>query len=111
PFRRGRTPKMGQDRPFRPAQPAVRAPPATRAAALTSHSRRSIRQTVRTPDAPERGANVQQMSIHGSATAAARLRGALQGRVIEPDDPAYDAARAVYFTGIDRRPAAVVRAA
>ena len=54
---------------------------------------------------------MQQMSIHGSATAAARLRGALQGRVIEPDDPAYDAARAVYFTGIDRRPAAVVRAA
>ena len=39
------------------------------------------------------------------------LRAALNGRVIAPEDPEYDDARGVFFTGIDRRPAAVVRAA
>ena len=39
------------------------------------------------------------------------LRAALNGRVIAPEDPEYDDARSVFFTGIDRRPAAVVRAA
>ena len=43
------------------------------------------------------------LSIH-------RLRAAVEGEVIAPDDPGYDDARAVYY-GIDRRPAAVVRAA
>src|SRR3954447_2053441 len=40
-----------------------------------------------------------------------QLRAALSGRVIGPDDPAYDAARAVFLTGIDRRPAAIVQVA
>src|SRR4051794_7670255 len=39
------------------------------------------------------------------------LRADLGGRVIAPDDPGYDDARGVFFTGFDRRPAAVVRVA
>jgi FAD/FMN-containing dehydrogenase len=39
------------------------------------------------------------------------LRAELAGRVIAPDDPGYDDARGVFFTGFDRRPAAVVRVA
>jgi FAD/FMN-containing dehydrogenase len=39
------------------------------------------------------------------------LRAGLSGSVIAPDDPAYDDARGVFFTGFDRRPAAVVRTA
>lgn len=39
------------------------------------------------------------------------LRANLNGNVIAPDDRAYDDARSVFFTGFDRRPAAIVRAA
>ena len=39
------------------------------------------------------------------------LRSALDGRVIAPDDPEYDAARTVFYGGFDRRPAAIVRVA
>ena len=39
------------------------------------------------------------------------LRTDLRGRVITPDDPDYDAARAVTLGGIDRRPAVIVRVA
>ncbi|MGH2352909.1 MAG: FAD-binding oxidoreductase [Chloroflexota bacterium] len=39
------------------------------------------------------------------------LRAALDGRVIAPDDAEYDEARAVFYGGFDRRPAAIVRAA
>jgi FAD/FMN-containing dehydrogenase len=39
------------------------------------------------------------------------LRAGLNGRVIAPDDAEYDSARGVFFTGFDRRPAAIVRAA
>src|SRR3954451_18701505 len=39
------------------------------------------------------------------------LRAELNGNVIAPEDPGYDDARGVFFTGFDRRPAAVVRAA
>ncbi|EPD66821.1 FAD-binding oxidoreductase [Streptomyces sp. HGB0020] len=40
-----------------------------------------------------------------------RLRGAVRGEIVEPDDPEYDEARKVYNAMIDRRPALVVRAA
>ena len=39
----------------------------------------------------------------------AQLHTALQGTVITPDDAEYDAARAVFYGGIDRRPAAIIR--
>jgi FAD/FMN-containing dehydrogenase len=39
------------------------------------------------------------------------LRAALNGRVIGPEDRRYDDARGVFFSGFDRRPAAVVRVA
>ena len=39
------------------------------------------------------------------------LRAGLNGKVIGADDPRYDDARRVVFTGFDRRPAAIVRAA
>jgi FAD/FMN-containing dehydrogenase len=39
------------------------------------------------------------------------LRADLNGRLIAPDDPGYDDARRVFFTGFDRRPAAIVRVA
>jgi FAD/FMN-containing dehydrogenase len=37
------------------------------------------------------------------------LRDVLSGQVITPDDAAYDQARTIFYGGIDRRPAAVVR--
>jgi FAD/FMN-containing dehydrogenase len=39
------------------------------------------------------------------------LRSDLNGKVIGPDDAAYDEARQVFFKGVDRRPAAVARVA
>ena len=41
----------------------------------------------------------------------AALRGELAGRLIEPGDDDYDAARTVMYGGIDRRPAAIARVA
>jgi FAD/FMN-containing dehydrogenase len=37
------------------------------------------------------------------------LRDALSGQVITPDDATYDQARTIFYGGIDRRPAAIVR--
>ena len=37
------------------------------------------------------------------------LRAGLNGKVIDAGDPRYDALRRVFFTGFDRRPAAIVR--
>src|SRR3954447_11446316 len=37
------------------------------------------------------------------------LRAKMNGKVIAPDEPGYDDARGVFFTGFDRRPAAIVR--
>ena len=43
--------------------------------------------------------------------AVSNLRADLNGKVIAPDDPGYDDARGVFFTGFDRHPAAIVRVA
>jgi FAD/FMN-containing dehydrogenase len=40
-----------------------------------------------------------------------QLRTGIRGRVIGPEDPEYDAARTVFYTGFDRRPAAIVKVA
>lgn len=40
-----------------------------------------------------------------------QLHAVLNGRVIAPDDAQYDQARTVFYGGIDRRPAVIVRAA
>ena len=45
------------------------------------------------------------------AGAVETLRSAMAGRVITPGDPEYDGARRVHYRGIDRRPAAIARAA
>ena len=46
----------------------------------------------------------------GTAVAAiAQLRSFFSGTVIAPDDATYDAARTVYYGGIDRRPALIAR--
>jgi len=41
----------------------------------------------------------------------AQLRATFDGRVIAPGDPGYDEARTIFYGGIDRRPAAIVRVA
>ncbi len=46
-----------------------------------------------------------------TAISIPQLRSALNGRVIAPGDPGYDEARTVFYGGIDRRPAVIVRAA
>jgi FAD/FMN-containing dehydrogenase len=48
---------------------------------------------------------------HRTATSTSELQAALNGRVVTPDDAAYDRARTVFYGGDDRRPAAVVRPA
>jgi FAD/FMN-containing dehydrogenase len=40
-----------------------------------------------------------------------RLRTAVKGRLVMPDDPAYDEARAIFYGGFDRRPQLIVQAA
>lgn len=40
-----------------------------------------------------------------------KLRADLEGRVMRPDEPGYEEGRTVFYGGIDRRPAAIVRAA
>ncbi len=42
--------------------------------------------------------------------AVTQLRESVTGRVITPGDPDYDAARTLYYGGLDRRPLALVRA-
>jgi FAD/FMN-containing dehydrogenase len=51
------------------------------------------------------------MQVNVSPITISHLRTALSGRVIESHDNGYDQARAVFYGGFDRRPAAVVRGA
>jgi len=45
------------------------------------------------------------------ASAVGALRASLRGELIEPSDPVYDEARAVYNGMIDRRPCLIARCA
>ncbi len=57
--------------------------------------------------------NIQVTTSLNKKTAipsTAELRALFNGRVIAPGDPEYDTARTVFYGGIDRRPAAIVRA-
>ena len=47
--------------------------------------------------------------MSSSSISISKLRTDVGGRVIGPEDPEYDEARAVFYGGIDRRPAAIVR--
>jgi FAD/FMN-containing dehydrogenase len=51
------------------------------------------------------------MSDATTAISIPQLRGDLDGRVMAPGEPGYDEGRTVFYGGIDRRPAAIVRAA
>jgi FAD/FMN-containing dehydrogenase len=51
------------------------------------------------------------MSFEKKNAVIPQLRATISGRVIAPDDPGYDPARTVFYGGIDRRPAAIVRVA
>jgi FAD/FMN-containing dehydrogenase len=42
---------------------------------------------------------------------SSRLHAQMSGRVITPDDPAYDQARMIFYGGFDRRPQVIVQAA
>jgi FAD/FMN-containing dehydrogenase len=46
-----------------------------------------------------------------ASPSTSELRALFNGRVIVPDDPLYDQARTVFYGGVDRRPAAIVRVA
>ncbi len=46
-----------------------------------------------------------------SDVSISQLRDGVEGRVIGPDDPEYDDARRVFYSAVDRRPAAIVRVA
>ena len=56
---------------------------------------------------------IKKRSTSGKADSAtpsiSELRALFNGRVIAPDDSGYDQARTVFYGGIDRRPAAIVR--
>ena len=50
------------------------------------------------------------MSVALDAAAVTELAGKVSGPVLTPEDPGYDAARAVHNGLIDKRPAVIVRA-
>src|SRR5262245_25218161 len=50
-------------------------------------------------------------AIRLTGTLMQQLRTAVKGRIITPEDAEYDAARTLFYGGMDRRPAAIVRTA
>ncbi|MBZ0294418.1 MAG: FAD-binding oxidoreductase [Anaerolineae bacterium] len=52
-----------------------------------------------------------QNTVTADKISLSQLRSAIKGQVITQDDAGYDEARAVFYGGIDRRPAVIVRAA
>jgi FAD/FMN-containing dehydrogenase len=64
-----------------------------------------------TPSLTTKELNVRVPSSQPTTISIPRLRAAFDGRVIAPDDAAYDQARAVFYGGFDRRPAVIVRPA
>jgi FAD/FMN-containing dehydrogenase len=54
---------------------------------------------------------VHDLTIDAGTRTVRRLKSELDGRVIVPDDTEYEEARRVYFTSVDRRPAAIVKVA
>ncbi len=53
--------------------------------------------------------NEDALALTRNRVSIPELRTALKGRVIAPDDIEYDKARTVFYGGIDRRPAVIVR--
>ncbi|MGE5073371.1 MAG: FAD-binding oxidoreductase, partial [Anaerolineae bacterium] len=51
------------------------------------------------------------MSSESSHKGIAEVRGSIHGRVILPGDDEYDAARRLFYGGMDRKPAAIFRVA
>jgi FAD/FMN-containing dehydrogenase len=64
-----------------------------------------------TPHEHRHEVHVSSSLEYDDAFPITQLRTITAGAVITPDDATYDAARAVYFTGFDGRPAALVRPA
>src|SRR6266542_3097224 len=53
----------------------------------------------------------KENGMQSEAITYERLRAALTGRVIGPDDQDYDEARTIFYGGFDRSPAAIARVA
>lgn len=53
--------------------------------------------------------HAQQQPSNPTIPSISELRALFNGRVIAPDDPGYDESRTVFYGGIDRHPAAIVR--
>jgi FAD/FMN-containing dehydrogenase len=57
------------------------------------------------------GASLRSSFSQPVSISTAQLRAQVGGRVITPDDPAYDQARTIFYGGFDRRPQVIVQAA
>src|SRR4029450_1701894 len=57
------------------------------------------------------GASLRSSFSQPVSISTAQLRAQVGGRVITPDDPAYDQARPIFYGGFDRRPQVIVQAA
>lgn len=71
---------------------------------MSHENQHAMADTRSAPDAAGASSDVAQPNI-----SIARLRAIVNGQVIAPDDAGYDAARTVFYGGLDRRPAVIVR--